>query len=89
MKSQGINLYAISVQNEPDASVNTYDACQWTGAQIHDFATNLFSALAAKGVGSTKIILPESQNWIDPHNLGGTGHGRSQCRGGRGHYCLP
>ena len=75
MKSQGINLYAISVQNEPDASVNTYDACQWTGAQIHDFITNLYSALAAKGVGSTKIILPESQNWTDPHNLAGPAMG--------------
>ncbi len=37
----GINLYAISVQNEPDAQVNTYEACQWTAAQIHDFVTNL------------------------------------------------
>ena len=63
MKSDGINLYAISVQNEPDADVTTYDACQWTGAQIHDFVTNLFSALAAKGVGSTKIIVPESESW--------------------------
>jgi glucuronoarabinoxylan endo-1,4-beta-xylanase len=71
MNSQGINLYAISVQNEPDASVNTYDACQWTGAQIHDFVTNLSGALAAKGVGSAKIILPESQNWADPHDLAG------------------
>ncbi len=57
------NLYAISVQNEPDASVNTYEACQWTGAQIHDFVTNLYSALVAKGVGSTKIIIPESESW--------------------------
>jgi glucuronoarabinoxylan endo-1,4-beta-xylanase len=71
MKSQGINLYAISVQNEPDASVNTYDACQWTNTYIHDFVTNLYNALAVKGVGSTKIILPESQNWQDPKNLGG------------------
>jgi glucuronoarabinoxylan endo-1,4-beta-xylanase len=67
----GINLYAISVQNEPDASVNTYDACQWTGAQIHDFVTNLYSALSVKGYGSTKIILPESQNWQDYQNLTG------------------
>ncbi len=63
MKSQGINLYAISVQNEPDADVTTYEACQWTGAQIHDFVTNLYSALAAEGVGSTKIIIPESESW--------------------------
>jgi glucuronoarabinoxylan endo-1,4-beta-xylanase len=69
--SYGVNIYALSIQNEPDASVNTYEACQWTGQQIHDFATNLSSALAAKGFGSTKIILPESQNWTDPHNLKG------------------
>ncbi len=63
MKEEGINLYAISVQNEPDANVNTYEACQWTGSQIHDFATNLYAALVAKGVGSTKIIIPESEDW--------------------------
>jgi hypothetical protein len=71
MKSQGINLYAISIQNEPDANVTSYEACQWTGAQFHDFVTNLYGALAAKGVGSTKIMLPESQNWTDPRNLNG------------------
>jgi len=67
----GINLYAISIQNEPDAQVNTYEACQWNGSQIHDFATNLFNALSNAGVGSTKIILPESENWTDPDNLAG------------------
>jgi glucuronoarabinoxylan endo-1,4-beta-xylanase len=71
MKSQGINLYALSFQNEPDANVTSYEACQWTGAQFHDFVTNLYSALAAAGVGSTKIILPESENWTDPQNLAG------------------
>ena len=71
MKSQGINLYAISIQNEPDAQVNTYDACQWTGAQIHDFTTNLYNALLAQNVASTMIILPESQNWQDYQNLAG------------------
>ncbi|HEY1789184.1 MAG TPA: carbohydrate binding domain-containing protein, partial [Verrucomicrobiae bacterium] len=59
----GVNIYAISVQNEPDANVTSYEACQWTGAQIHDFATNLFNALAAQGAGSTKIIVPESEDW--------------------------
>ncbi|MGO9477216.1 MAG: carbohydrate binding domain-containing protein [Limisphaerales bacterium] len=72
MKNQGItNLYAISIQNEPDANVTSYEACQWTNTAIHDFVTNLYNALVAKGVGSTKIILPESQNWTDPHNLAG------------------
>jgi glucuronoarabinoxylan endo-1,4-beta-xylanase len=64
MKSAyGVNLYAVSIQNEPDADVTSYEACQWSSAQIHDFVTNLYSALAAKGVGSTKIILPEDENW--------------------------
>ena len=71
MKNQGINLYAISVQNEPDANVTTYEACQWSGAQIHDFVTNLYNALVAQGLGSTKIIIPESQNWTDPDDLMG------------------
>jgi glucuronoarabinoxylan endo-1,4-beta-xylanase len=67
----GVNLYAISIQNEPDAAVTTYEACQWTNTYIHDFVTNLYNALAAKGVGSTKIILPESESWQDPDNLAG------------------
>jgi glucuronoarabinoxylan endo-1,4-beta-xylanase len=67
----GVNLYAISIQNEPDAAVTTYEACQWTNTQIHDFVTNLYNALVANGVGSTKILLPESENWQDPYNLAG------------------
>jgi O-glycosyl hydrolase len=59
----GINLYAISVQNEPTVDITTYEACQWTGAQIHDFVTNLYNALVAKGVGSTKIMIAESPTW--------------------------
>jgi glucuronoarabinoxylan endo-1,4-beta-xylanase len=69
MKNQSINLYAISIQNEPDANVTGYEACQWSQASVHDFVTNLYNALVAKGVGSTKIILPESQNWSDPKPL--------------------
>lgn len=63
MKSMGITLYALSVQNEPNANVTNYEACQWSGAQFHDFVTNLYAALAAKGFGSTKIIIPESEDW--------------------------
>ena len=53
--------------------MTSYEACQWTGAQFHDFVTNLYSALAAQGLSSTKIMLPESENWSgDPHNLAAT-----------------
>jgi len=65
----GINLYALSIQNEPDANVTTYEACYWNSQQIHDFATNLYNALVAANVAATKIILPESENWQDPSNL--------------------
>ena len=65
----GINLYALSVQNEPDAMVTNYESCNWTAQQIHDFVPYLASALQAGGVSATKIILPESQNWLDYSNL--------------------
>ena len=69
MRNQGINLYAISIQNEPDAQVTTYESCNWTAQQIHDFTTNLYNALVASNVVATKIMLPESENWQDPSNL--------------------
>jgi glucuronoarabinoxylan endo-1,4-beta-xylanase len=70
MKSQyGVNLYAISVQNEPDANVTNYESCNWSAQQIHDFVPCLYNALAASNVASTKIMLPESQNWQDYSNL--------------------
>ncbi len=67
----GVNIYAISVQNEPDANVTSYEACQWSGTLVHDYVTNLYNALSAQGFSSTKIMLPESQNWTDPHNIVG------------------
>ena len=57
-----VSLYAISIQNEPDVST-TYPSCRWTAQQFHDFATNLFNALTASNVASTKIILPEASSW--------------------------
>ena len=68
----GVNIYAISVQNEPDANVTGYEACQWNGTLVHDYVTNLYNALAAQGLSSTKIMLPESQNWTDPHGIAST-----------------
>jgi glucuronoarabinoxylan endo-1,4-beta-xylanase len=63
MKSQyGVNIYAVSVQNEPDVST-TYESCLWTAQQIHDFVPYLSAALAASNVASTKIILPEDESW--------------------------
>jgi O-glycosyl hydrolase len=65
----GINLYALSVQNEPDVNTTGYESCVWTGPQISDFIPYLAGALAASNVASTKIILPESQHWQSNTNL--------------------
>ena len=58
----GITIYAVSIQNEPDANVS-YTSCHWTAQQIHDFATNLYNAFAASNVVSTKVMLPEDESW--------------------------
>ncbi len=59
----GIDLYAISIQNEPDYNTTAYESCLWSGQQLHDFIPYLYNALASKGVSSTRIMLPESANW--------------------------
>jgi len=58
----GVNLYAVSVQNEPDYSA-TWESCLWTAQQIHDFVPYLSAALTASNVASTRIMLPEDANW--------------------------
>jgi glucuronoarabinoxylan endo-1,4-beta-xylanase len=59
----GVNIHAVSVQNEPDANETTYESCVWTGQQIHDFVPYLASALNTAGVPNTEIILPEEESW--------------------------
>ncbi len=62
-KNAGVNLYALSVQNEPDETNLTYESCGWTSQNFHDFIPYLSSALAASNVGSVKILLPEQFQW--------------------------
>jgi glucuronoarabinoxylan endo-1,4-beta-xylanase len=60
MKSAGVNLYAISAQNEPDANV-TYESCVYTPASM---ATFVGSTLGPAFAGSSvKVMAPESQNF--------------------------
>ena len=62
MASNGVPLYAVSVQNEPDLTTN-YGSCIYTAEQIHDFVPYLYSALQSAGAGSTKIIIAEQSSW--------------------------
>jgi len=56
-KAGGVNLYAISVQNEPDFLPGTYDSCSYTGAQMDAFIAQ------EGGTITTKLIMPESDSF--------------------------
>jgi glucuronoarabinoxylan endo-1,4-beta-xylanase len=56
MASNGATLYAVSVQNEPDISVN-YESCNWTADAMRNFLKNHGHLIT-----STNLIAPESFN---------------------------
>ena len=56
LAGNGVPLYAISVQNEPDISVS-YESCDWNASQMLKFVKNNAPAIG------TKIIVPESFNF--------------------------
>jgi glucuronoarabinoxylan endo-1,4-beta-xylanase len=57
MKTNGAELYALSIQNEPDIQVN-YESCDWTGQEMTDFVkSNTFN------FGNTKLMAAESFNF--------------------------
>lgn len=58
-----IDLYALSVQNEPD-NCPTYDGARWTSADFDTFIKdNLGPTLAAAGQSSTLLMMPESSQF--------------------------
>jgi arabinoxylan arabinofuranohydrolase len=59
-KNQGVNLYALSIQNEPNFNP-TYEACLWTAGQFNVYAQAFHNAIASAGL-TTKIMLPEPDN---------------------------
>jgi glucuronoarabinoxylan endo-1,4-beta-xylanase len=66
MKGQGVNIYAVSAGNEPDANV-TYESCAYTAATMDSFISSYMGpAFAGTGV---KIMAPETQNWCDFPNF--------------------
>ena len=59
----GIDLYALSIQNEPDVQSATVDSCGWTGDQMRSFIkNNLAPALQRNGL-TTRIVMPEAGGW--------------------------
>lgn len=59
MNDNGIPLYAVSVQNEPDIQVN-YESCDWTPEQLVKFMKENASSI------KTKVFAPESFQFRRP-----------------------
>ena len=64
MAANGVSVYAVSVQNEPDVSLS-HPSCQWTAQQIHDYVPYLSAALKRAGYGSVKIMIAEQSSWTN------------------------
>ena len=62
----GIEIYAISPQNEPNFTpTQRYASCRWTSEQMGRFLrNNLIPTFAAKGV-TAKIVIDEHEHWTD------------------------
>jgi len=57
----GTPLYAISIQNEPDANV-TYESCSWTGTTLDAWVSSL-TANGATNPITAKLMMPESESF--------------------------
>jgi len=57
----GFNLYAISMQNEPEENV-TYESCVWTPDQMDTWVANNATTITSDPY-STKLIMPESDTF--------------------------
>ncbi len=57
LKSGGVDLYGISVQNEPDIKVS-YESCDWTSEEMLNFVKN-----NSAEIGSTRLMVAESFNF--------------------------
>lgn len=59
----GFNLYAISMQNEPDYADVTFESCYWTAAQMDAWIDSLTAGGATNPL-TAKLIMPESFQFI-------------------------
>ncbi|MCH8473688.1 MAG: hypothetical protein LAT55_00490 [Opitutales bacterium] len=61
---QGIDLYAISPQNEPDYRFGSNESMDWEPQELYDFiAQNLRPTLDAAGYEDFPIVAPELMDW--------------------------
>ena len=87
LAAQGISLYGLSIQNEPD-ECTSYDSALWTAGDIDNFIkTNLGPTLASASP-STLIFMPENSGYgsITGSSGGGTCGTDSACTAYVGGY---
>lgn len=60
----GIELYAISIANEPNLSTG-YDSCVWTGPQMRDFIKNFLAPTFSRDGVNTKVLIAEHEHWTE------------------------
>lgn len=53
MESNGVDIYAISIQNEPDIEVS-YESCDWTSSEILNFIKNYGNQIVGAKVTSAE-----------------------------------
>jgi glucuronoarabinoxylan endo-1,4-beta-xylanase len=59
----GIDLYAISLANEPDVTVR-YSSCYWNGQEFHDFLKFLIPVFERDKI-TAKVIVGELTGWSE------------------------
>jgi len=59
-KNTGIDLYAVSCQNEPDLDLAIGDGCKWTGTQLKIFTRDYWGPAWEKAGLTTKKMIGES-----------------------------
>ena len=61
-RANNVNIYAVSMQNEPDND-EPWPSCRWTSAQIASFLADYLSPTFAANQVGAKVIAPETSNW--------------------------
>ena len=61
--ANGVDIYALSMANEPNSGIHDWDSCDWTGNQVADFVGNFLGPTFAANQVATKVIVPESPSW--------------------------
>jgi glucuronoarabinoxylan endo-1,4-beta-xylanase len=62
-RTNGVNIYAVSMSNEPDTDGVNWDTCLWTPFQIATFLSGFLKPTFANNHIATKVIVPETARW--------------------------